>query len=407
VALMEDRCRTCGRDPDLRLLELGAPERRPPSGAARRRAGNWRRRAPVIAVFALLWGFLAFAGGSDDEGIPIEDAEDTTTTTTEAEDEDERRTTTSRRGPTTTTTRVIPGAPLLGEPTGLELVLVGVSGQVVDLDTGRLTRLRTSALGATQRGILVDDGGDLATWPAPYDGSNGTTLLPATPGTLVDQMWVVGDGTMVWAVRRSDRSSETRPDPEAVLVDLDGRVVGRFRIPPEVWPVGATDHGLVVDGASGVYLLDATGDVERISTGDVIGVVGDRVYATSCDEELRCQTEVLDGRGRLVESIPPPTDNIGWATAAHDGRLAYVVYDDEFGVQLRVEIDGATVFEGIDGVLGGGPGVLAWSPDGRWLAIASFDGVHFLDTLGDAGELVVDPGVVDQTGAMFFLAPGG
>lgn len=355
----------------------------------------------------MLWTFLAFSGRSDDEGIPIEDADGTTTTTTEAEAR-ERRTTTSRRGPTTTTTQVIPGAPLLGEPTGLSLAVVGSSGRVIDLDTGGVTRLSDQVFGATAGGLLVHVGDGLATWPPPYDGSSSTTILPIALGTVIEQVWVVGAGSLVWAMERPESLTAFEPAWSLSLVDVDGTALGRFELPAEVWPVGATDHGLVVSGPGGVYLLDARGDAERISTGDPFGVVGDQIHVVNCDEELRCNIEVFDGRGRLIDERPSPVGPVGWATVARDGRIAQVVFRDQFGERIEVTIDGVAVYESPGSLPGGGgPGGLAWSPDGRWLAIAARDGIHVLDTLGDGGERVIESGFVDEGGSLFFVQPTG
>jgi hypothetical protein len=355
----------------------------------------------------VLWAFLAFSGASDDDGMPIEDAEGTTSSTTEEEDEDERRTTTSRRGPTTTTTQVIPGAPLLGEPTGLALVVLGSSGRVIDLDTGGVTRLREQVLGATTDGLLVRDADGLATWPPPYDGSSPTTILPMAPGTVIEQVWVVGGGSLVWVMDRPENMTVSGPAWSLSLVDLDGGSPGRFELPAEAWPVGATDHGLVVSGPGGVYLVDARGDAERVSTGDPFGVVGDQIHVINCDEELRCHIEVFDGRGRLIDERPSPVGPVGWGTAAPDGRIAQVVLRGEFGERSEVTIDGVTVYEESGALAGGGPGGLAWSPDGRWLAIADLDGIHVLDTLGDSGGRVIDPGRVIEAGSLFFAQPAG
>lgn len=355
----------------------------------------------MVAGVAVVWSFLALTAGPGDEGMPIEEAADTSTTR-RARD----RATTEPRGSTTTTTEVIPGAPLLGEPSGLVLVVVNAAGRVVDLDTGGVTRLRARAVGVTDRGILVDDGGTLANWPAPYDGSGATTVFRAGPGIALDQLWVVEGGTSVWVVPRSRDPMAPRLAAEGVLVDLAGEVLVRFPLASELWAVGATDHGLVVDGPGGLYLVDAGGEVEQFASGDAGGLAGDRIYASNCDEDLRCFVEVFDGGGRRVGELPSLPTNVGWTATAPDGRLAYVEYGADDGLPNRVIVDGEMVYED-DGLLpwGGGLGGIAWSPDGRWLAIAALDGVHVLDTLGGTGEHLVDVGVLDQTASLLFVAP--
>jgi hypothetical protein len=351
-------------------------------------------------VVAVVWLFLAVASGSG-EDERTQEAEGTSTSDARAP-----TATTPPRAPTTTTTEVILGSPLLGEGTDMELVVVGGISRVIDLDTGGVAVVRARVLGVTVHGLLVEDLEGVAVWPPPYDGSNATAMLPANPDSVIDQVWVVGDGALVWAVERAD----DRAVPlTSTLVDLDGNAMGRFEVPGEVWPVGATDHGLVVAGPGGLYLLDAGGDAERISTGAPLGVLGDRIYASNCDEELRCHLEVLDGAGRFVEERPSQgANNVGWATAAPDGRVALIEYNAHLGEPNLVTIDGVTVYEDHFEITGfGGMGGIAWSPDGRWLAIAVADGVHFIDTVGGVGERVVDVGLLGQPGFVLFVSPAG
>jgi hypothetical protein len=356
-----------------------------------------------------LWTFLAFAGGDDEEGIPIEDADgDTTTTEAEAEHEDRTSTTRRRRPPTTTTTAVLPGAPLLGEPTGLSLALVGSSGRVVDLDTGGVIRVGVPVVGVTAGGLLVNEAFGLALWPAPFDGSGSTTILPSGRASQVEQLWVVADGTLVWAMERPEGDGFFESGFAITLIDLEGVELGRVEVPPEVWPAGATDDGVVLTGPGGAYLLDEGGRVERFTTGDPFSVAGDRIYVVNCDEGLRCQVEVFDGRGRLVDELPPTSGPNFSASASADGRLAQITFGGESGEPNTVTVDGVTVFEQEGWLPGaGGPDGLAWSPDGRWLAIAAQDGIHVIDTFGDGVAWVVDPGFVDEAASVYFVPPAG
>lgn len=66
-----------------------------------------------------------------------------------------------------------------------------------------------------------------------------------------------------------------------------------------------------------------------------------------------------------------------------------------------------TVFEEVGSIGFGGTGVLAWSPDGRWLAIAAPDGLRVVDTLGGTGTRVVDTGLVEQISSVYFVSPRG
>jgi hypothetical protein len=404
VALVEDRCPACGRDPELELLALGAPAHRPPSGPARPRSVNWRRWAPVAAVSMALWTFLAFAGGDDDEGIPIEDAAgETTTTEAEAEHEDRTTTTRRRRPPTTTTTQVIPDAPLLGEPTGLSLVVVTSAGRVIDVDSGAVTRVGVPIRGVTAAGLLVEEEFGLATWPPPYDGSGSTTIIPPGRASSVELVWVVDGGRHLWTIEWSVDGRLPGPGPRASLLDLGGEVLGSFELPGEVGPGGATDHGLVVYGPGGVYLVDASGRADRVSTGDLLDAGNGHIHVHTCDEALRCGVEVFDGRGRHLGSGPSPVNPFGFGASAPDGRVAQVSYTED---GFAVGVDGVTVYED-EGFGFSGQGSLAWSPDGRWLAIAASEDIRVVDTLGDSGVHVVDHGLVEQVNAVYFVAPAG
>jgi hypothetical protein len=212
----------------------------------------------------------------------------------------------------------------------------------------------------------------------------------------------------VWAIERRQSTDGSTQPATATLADLDGQVLGSVELPGEAWALGAIDDRVVLSGPGGVYVVDAAGDVSRISTGDALGVVGDRIFASNCDEELRCRTEVLDTDGELLEQLPAQLGNVGWAAAAPDGRLAYTEYLGHLGLPNRVSIDGEMVFEEQSSdIAGSGPGALAWSPDGRWLAFSAMDGVHFLDTLGGTGERVIDVGFVEAAGNLLFVAPDG
>jgi hypothetical protein len=79
-----------------------------------------------------------------------------------------------------------------------------------------------------------------------------------------------------------------------------------------------------------------------------------------------------------------------------------VLYSAQGGAN-RVAIDGVVILDADVvrlGVLGG-----AWSPDGRWLAVAVLNGVYLLDTLSGAAPIVLDlfPSV---NGFVMFMSSG-
>jgi hypothetical protein len=324
--------------------------------------------AGVVAV----WVLLALTAGSGDEE-PADSARPTTT-------EPERATTTTRRRARpapTTTIQVVPGAPLLGEPTGLIVLTMSDRGRILHLDTGvvELMPRATAVIGSTARGLLVA-GPDLELWPPPYDGSGAVTV---TVGT-VDQAWVVADGTQVWTIDGGGSAGV-----RARLLNLSGSVLLDHPLPVEAWAVGAVDQGLVLSAPGGTFLLDGGGSARRLSTGSALAAGGGRVYVANCDDALRCEHQALDERGRLVRRWNPGGNAfVGPAAPSPDGRLAYTSNDAD-GTS-SVAVDGVALME-----LGfGGGQSMAWSPDGRWLVVSSTDRLHVLDTRGAEEHQILD-----------------
>ncbi|MET0904405.1 MAG: hypothetical protein ABWZ52_14305 [Acidimicrobiales bacterium] len=287
-----------------------------------------------------------------------------------------RRDTTTRPEPTTTTTEVLPGAPLLGEPSGLQVVVGG--SRVIDLDTGESRRLAVRVLAETQRRLIVTGDGTAALWPAPYDGSGSTRIATIPAGRVVSEASVVGDGTLVWLVQRRPETGGPGQPVTADLVDLEGRTLAHLDIRDDLFPSGAVDRGVVASGPGGTYVIDPEGAAQRISTGTLITAAHNRVHAYTCDEHLQCGLETLDERGQRLDWSPiedpnPGSPIAGFAVAAApDGRRAFIVYRD--GQPNQVFLDGVLVSEA---AAGGNP---AWSPDGRWLAVPVAEGIHFIDT---------------------------
>ena len=114
-----------------------------------------------------------------------------------------------------------------------------------------------------------------------------------------------------------------------------------------------------------------------------------RVHTYTCDEQLQCGLEMLDERGQRLDWTPiegdpnPGGQIIRGPAVAPDGRRAFTVPRD--GEPSQVLVDGVVVFEAP--VAGSSP---AWSPDGRWLVVPALDGIHFLDTHGDAAPIALE-----------------
>ncbi|MET0903502.1 MAG: hypothetical protein ABWZ52_09705 [Acidimicrobiales bacterium] len=298
-----------------------------------------------------------------------------------------RRDTTTRPEPTTTTD-VIPGAPLLGEPSGLQLVITYYHGfgsnRLIDLDTGEITHLDARVLAVTERRLIVTaDGTTVALWPAPYDGSGATRIATIPAGRVVHEAWMVGDGTLVWLFQGLPERGAPGFPYTADLVDLEGRTLAHLDIRDDLWAAGAVDRGLVVSGPGGIYVIDPQGAAERISTGDLVALAHNRVHAYTCDERLQCGIEVLDEWGQRLDWSPNTGVHAGEGIAAPDGRVALQ------GQANQITVDGVPVFQAAAAAPTGYP---AWSPDGRWLAVPTGDEIHFVDTHSDTAPIALEIG---------------
>jgi hypothetical protein len=370
----------------------------------RTRRSRVRALAVGAGIVVLLIGGLVL--GEDDRPASTEHG---------APGDDEREAgtdgaTTDRPDPTTrpdptATTELIPGAPLLGEPSGLQVVITrngggfgGLGSRLIDLDTGVIRGLGPRVLAVTGRRLVVIDDGTVALWPAPYDGSGSTKIATIPAGLVVEGAWVVDGGRLVWLLQRPPGAGAPGYPATADLVDLDGRTLAHLDLRDDLWPFGAVDGGVVVSGTGGVYLIDHEGTAARISVGDVVSVAYNRVTAFTCDERLECGVEVLNGRGQRLDLHSTAVSNPGGpgsAVVAPDGRIASVGYDSHTGEANQIAVDGVPVFEALN------VGSPAWSPDGRWLAVPTNDGVHLVDTHGEGAPVALEIGQTQNQYVLF------
>lgn len=130
------------------------------------------------------------------------------------------------------------------------------------------------------------------------DGSRWQVDSP--PGQWEHVVGVTGTGTVVTA------GSQVRER------SIDGEVVGNWN--PE-HPVLASRqfHAVVgrsalADSAHGVIAFDFDdGSFRRVTDGSLLTVSGDLAAVTVCDDELRCEIQLLDvGTGEVVSAFDPP-----------------------------------------------------------------------------------------------------
>jgi hypothetical protein len=386
---MADRCPACGADPDVRWLSLGGPSHPAGGGDRGERRSPAARWLPVLAVVALIWGVLVVVGGGpagDDAAPPVRPPDPVTTTIAPPS---------APRFPPVPppSSPAVADAPLLGEATGLTAVITGREAFAVDLDQATVRALpATSIVGAVERGLLVGVGGRVDLWPAPFDG---TGAVPFTTGD-VDQAWVVAGGTQVWAVRLGFGSHR-----RARLLNQAGSVLLDVSLPPEAWPVGALDRGLVLTTPGATVLVDGQGVAHELSTGTPFAAAGSTVYVAVCDTPngaLECRYEVLDARGQPMDR-PVSGEQFARPVAVGAGpRLAHVLGS---GPDTAVAVDGVVVAP----VGEAGVQALAWSSDGRWLLAVSGIRLVAVDTWGSGPPVSIEVAPSGMAASSLLLVP--
>jgi hypothetical protein len=274
------------------------------------------------------------------------------------------------------------GRRLLDVPAGWELLARGPDSVVrIELAKGRVTRTAAPELvnsggisfvvgpdrviaqtSDEQGGYLVPDGRPARDLP-PALLSHG----PVLPGPDPSHVWVeTGSGT----------------SSAMALVGFDGRRAG----PSIRVPEGAAQS----DGA-GYVLFYATGGVydarpggaKRITTGALLAIGPTRWLTEECDDEFRCVTAVTDRSTGARRTLAASTGNYSFGGYSNglispDGSVAALVRDDGQEGRLMLSLfdlsTGAYRVTDIalntDQAFSGG-GVLAWSPDSRWLFIVA------------------------------------
>lgn len=349
----------------------------PPSPRFRR--SRW---LPLVLAALITVVFIIVADqGSEPLVNPIPTPPPTTTTTT---------TTAVRITPPPTTNPTNPvvrevNRGLLGVRAGWEVFAYSLGELIrIELARGRVTRTPLPVVDSSEPISLVI-GSDRAVI-RPLDGIAGfvvpdgrpAEVLPrgrrggevAYPGPEPDQMWL-----QTFAENRDG----------LVLVTLDGTEVGpAIPIPTGAWPVGADGRGNVLVGAiGGVYLVRPDGP-RRITTG-VLNAAGPTHYLVmECDDRARCSTLIIDrstGLRREIDSDPDPSSyhtgpGIISPTGSHaalvrwgeEGRPAIRLIDLGTGKERRVDVE----LREPDSPVGQ---VMAFSPDGSWLFVASPGGL--------------------------------
>ncbi len=381
----------------------------------------WRRIAVATAILGAIVVAVVMSGRSDGDAEPVADS--TVPTTAVAESSTTRAAvdgvdgTATGTGTGTTTTevpRLLDGTgsplpiPVLGEPTGLSLVGHSIGElAIVDLDSGSVTirsdRVDVGGAGAASVQALAAVADRLLLRVG--TSNSGSRIVAVGPAGVVEladdedgrEPWVLVvrmDLPVIWELPVPGDLGSTAA---ARLVDLDtGTVEATIDVPQSVYPVSATEGGIVVLGVGGVYELPIDGPARRLSTGWASPPPFDEVFASApgpliveeCDDTLTCTTLLLDPTTGL--SRPTSMASSGFfrqsASASPDGRHA-LVYDWSTGTLSLVDTEDGTEVELFSSEFDGVPSA-TWSPDGRWLVYVEGGLPIVVDTRDDSSRAV-------------------
>lgn len=334
----------------------------------------------------------------DVETPPALASDDTLPSSAAAERARDRRTTTTTTVPIEYTEI---GRPLLDAPTGLQVVGVSRSGDLVevDLDTGvmTVTELRYGAIDQWSTNIVVGRDSTFVSVneyvyeirpgqrPAAATGFGGAVQLVGAgrdAATGVDVFWTVDydrlDGRASLVARDRDGAPLSEP------VDL-----------ANYWPQGVDGRGRAIVRATGGTYAISLGGVERLTTGTVLVMGDDHLVVRECDEQLRCADSLVDlatgSRQPFTAAISADAEwlSSGYIGVSPDGSAVVVPepfnpgrFTPRFQV-VEMATGATTVLAGHDG-----PISFAWSDDSRFGLYLDGGDLHVLDRSTGTQSLV-------------------
>jgi hypothetical protein len=276
------------------------------------------------------------------------------------------------------------GHRLLDVPSDWEVFARGTNSVVrIELAKGRITTTPAPELsGGTGVSFIVGPDRVIA---VPMDDQNGYQLRdghrvselptafgphgPALPGPDPNHVWVPTDA--------GGRSAMT-------LIGLDGHPTGQtIRVPEGIGTAESDGAGYVQFNATGGVYDARPGRVTRITSGALLAIGPTRWLTEECSVEFRCVTAVTNRATGARHTLAVSQGNYSFTgynngLIAPDGSVAALVRDDGQEGRLLLSLfdlsNGA--FRETDVILNpdqafSGGGVLAWSPDSRWLFIVA------------------------------------
>lgn len=219
----------------------------------------------------------------------------------------------------------------------------------------------------------------------------------AYPGPRPDQLWITRG--------RDNMDSRQR----LRLFRFDGTPVGEVIEPGHRFWISQPDGSgyVIAEGNGGAYLARPDG-LRRLTSGNVLAASASRLLVEECDTQARCRTAVIDRRtgarrpldtrfdlNAMPGAISPDGSYAALATLPDlSGSSAELILIDLASGQVRVTGVLVQTFPSAQ--------TFAWSPDGRWLFVATSDlrlvavdtrapGAHDLG-LSDIQQVAVRPG---------------
>lgn len=258
--------------------------------------------------------------------------------------------------------------PLLGEPTGLGLLVVVGNGTFrIDLYAGMILpaglRLDPLEFEITPLGLLQRSSDGVSLWRAP--GRGEPRSLPKT------SFLGVGPPQRLWF-------KQPEAEPRGFTVWYEEAGVDRVDVDlPRGSEIVLPDGlgGLVIGALGGIYRWQP-GDwtPRRFSVGSVLSAAGGFVLAAECDDDLGCGAVVHDlrtGTSRPAPIVPGLEGPYAYGQVARDGEVLLALRTENGDPSLvAVTMAGAVVDLGKArlGCLRSGCAAMPhWSPDGRWL----------------------------------------
>lgn len=347
---------------------------------------------PLLLAIGAAWAAFALAAALGDDDQTASDAPDQASETTGV----------SLRLPRATTTTivpVVPGAPTLGEPTGLHL-LAEAPGTLldIDLDTGGIAEhdIGGRVVGGDGRGVLLLSAGVLTWRPFPLESGEVRIVTDNASGA-----WLLEGVDALWVDRGGGRVD---------LFGLDGTFVARMDLPGGVAPVAVAGDQLVVVGAGRVYTVGPDSAVTDLGPATLLAAGHGRLLLYRCDGELRCEEAVveLDGAGPVAVPTPWPTpdalvDSIwvgptGSALYALRGQGGVGLSVGAGDALTRLFSPGDALFTAIANV--------SFSADGRWLAAVG-NGRVWLGAADASHGVTLDLGRGAADGSILLVPTGG